>query len=251
MSKPLTEKERIEKTYQVVLDTKAQSSKTHSEVVGLKQNHFQKYLPSYISITALITSFILGYLASRWALKSQMKIEDKKKEKELEFKNLDIAQKNIEEHRFIYMEASKYQPGILMSSRASSLIRISIECMARKSNLPGVEADLANFYLQQIKQQTEPFVEHTNNYATDLKNYVSSLAGYKMLKGGNSQINSHIEKMINGIDFEINSTLLQTYTLAGEVDAFMKVEKNRFLEYWKLHIKKETTEALDIILNNK
>lgn len=244
-------KPTLEKTYQEILNTKAQASKTYSEVIALKQNHFQKFLPSYISGLSLITSFVLGYCASRWAFNAQVKLEDKKKVKEHEFKNIDIAQKNIEEHRKIYMEASKYQPGILMSSRAASLVRISIECMARKSVISGEDQGLVQFYLDQMEQQKQTFVEHNNVYATDLKNYIAALAGYKVLKNGNTQINPHIEKMINGIDFEINSTLLASLGMNGDVDKFMTEEKARFNAYWQTHIKTETTNALDIILNNK
>lgn len=90
-------KHKIDSVYTQMLATKAQVSKTHAEVVSLKQPHIQKFLPTYVSVLSLGCSFLLGFLASRWALKNQTQIE-----------NLKIgSQKNhsLEEtHKRIYSE---------------------------------------------------------------------------------------------------------------------------------------------------
>ena len=52
-------KTKVDSVYTKVLQVKAEQSKTYSEVVALKQNHVQKYLPSYIASLSLITSFVL------------------------------------------------------------------------------------------------------------------------------------------------------------------------------------------------
>ena len=175
--------------------------------------------------------------------------DKKQKQKEIEFKKNDSIEKIDEQRTKYYMEASKYRTGLMITSSVATKLQITISCMAKKYSIS--EPEMGKFLMKQMEEQKLSFLDNSNKYSSDLKDYIAALSGYKIQKKGNTKINQHIEKMLGGLNFGVDETVLFKLETNEQIDSFMKSEKKRFKEYWKKEIRDEINSALDVILNNE
>lgn len=175
--------------------------------------------------------------------------EKKQKEKELEFKQIDISEKRQEILMNIYAEAHRFQSSFIRVTRSYYRLRIRHSFLqARIRILTPQQQAQRQEYTEQLELIKTSIGERNNGILEELKHLTAELAKYKFLKNGGTEVTPILDEISKGINFNIAD--FSYLTTAPEMDALYYAEKRRFLNYWRTDIKIRTETALSHVLAN-